>query len=275
VKKLLAVLGLATVVSGCAVAAEINNQFGNSAAGVPFMMVRSITLDKNGSPQISNVVVWSLLGGNGGSLTALTRSEDGGTPHAVQDVNTSKSLYVDTQGLMPGVNYTYTSTFTGGKTLTRSVSPYGTSDTGTVVALSPVSDLIQAQIATTSTQPTLSWSVSTSAKPNGFLVSVAEAPLSAGSADELGSSPVYTAFLDYSTHPEGAKLGDVTDIKGMSTELREGLGNLDPRFQATGSADVQLESGKSYMWVVAPLKFDAEQTCVAIGTQAFGLFQVP
>lgn len=259
-KRILPLALMGTILAGCATFTEVSGW-----KGVPIFFIRTITLSppNGGAEQCQAVMMW---GGFQATLKGISKKQ--GT-QASQSLPVTVSAMTATDSVTPGATYTYVATFDSGDPLTRTITPFTAAEAGTLAVASPKDQ------STTTSKPTFTWTKNSGATPSGYMLSVAKVssatPGSMPSASDM--TPAYTAFLDGASHSTSVEYGTPSDMKALTTEITTALGSLDPRFAKKDAGAAGLTAG-TYVWLISPLKVDADAINIAVGNQAFGFFQV-
>lgn len=262
-KRILSLALLGTMLAGCATYSEVS-----SWKGVSIFFIRTITMaPPNGGDDLCQaVLVW---GGFQSTLKGISKRQGSA---ASQSLAITASAMQATDSVTPGANFTYVATFDSGEPLTRTVKPFLSAEAGKFNPVSPINQEVMPA------QPTFTWKkddTSQNSSPSGFMLTVA--PISGNIADKTqiptNLTPVYAAFLDAASHSTGVSYGMPSDMKALTSEITTALSKLDPRLAKTDTNVKPLVAG-TYIWMISPLKVDAEAINIAMGSQAFGIFKV-
>lgn len=258
-KRILPLALLGTILAGCATYSEVA-----SWKGVPIFFIRTITLaDPNGGADKSQAVM--MWGGFQSTLKSIWKRQGSA---ATQSVNVTITAMTATDSVTPGATYTYIGNFDSGEPLSRTITPFTSAQAGQVSVASPTNQEV------TSAKPTFSWTTNASAAPSGYMITVAKVSAVSGSVPSASDmTPAYTAFLDAASHSTSVAFGTPSDMKALTSEITTALGKLDPRFAAKEADAAGLAAG-TYIWLISPLKVDADAINIAVGNQAFGFFNV-
>lgn len=258
---------LCVLVSGCA-AFQVAKTF---TQGLDTFLVRSVTLDVNGSDQETTFLIWA----GTAKLATLTKQQGSGAPQSIP-FNPNANPALATDSIPTGATYSYTATFADQTILKRDVAPFTWTDAGNVQTDDPPaptpSSPLPEQVTGTNLQ--LKYHVS-SGTPTGFYVGVGSYSGNGTTPPNAGSMQmVYSAFLDAASHSTGVAYGTPSDMQGLTAEVLTALSAADARFAKKDSNVTSLTSGKTYAWIVVPAKVDDKSIRLAFGNQAFGVFTV-
>lgn len=242
--------------------------------GVHTFLVRSLTLNANGTEKANAVLIWAATG-SGESLSAMWKKVGNAASTSVSITNpgATGSKQDDVAG---GSKVTYTAVFTSGTKVERTIDVYNLNDPGTVTVTSPKMAQGSATPAT-ATKAGLTFKWSTSGEPSGYMITVGSLP-GGTNLTSLGGSqsitPIYTAFLDAASHSGEVTFGTKSDMPGMTSELTSMLGTFDSRFSEKAATLDQLNTTDTYMWLVSPIKMSSGSISIGVGNQAFSAFKL-
>lgn len=266
-KRLMPLAAVTLILGGCASYSVAQSLIKD---GIHSFLVRSITLNVNGTEKANTVLIWGTTGDD--KLAKVFRKTGSAPSTSSVTVDPTKNTANDT--VNGGSSYTYTAIFNSGKTMERKLTVWSITDPGEVGVVSPKMSGITPATAT-SARPTFTWTAKGDA--SGYLLTVGKLPagqdLSAING-ATGLTPVYTAFLDAASHSTSATFGTPSDMAGMTKEMTAMLGTLDARFTQKDTGVADLDTTSTYMWVVSPIKVDADSVSFGIGNQAFSAFKV-